>query len=90
MPYHIYTLTHRTTPDKVPSLTHTLPSISATTQEVWRPDCRLLESHLCLMAETQAQLRRPDVPEDGVLVAQGRAYIGHVISHAGATEMTTH
>jgi hypothetical protein len=41
-----------------------------------------------LVAETQKQLRRADVPEDTVLVARVRAQIGHVISQAGTVDVT--
>ena len=41
-----------------------------------------------LMSETQKRLRGADVPEDAVLVARVRAQIGHVVSQAGAVEVT--
>jgi osmotically-inducible protein OsmY len=43
-----------------------------------------------LIAETQTQLREADVPEDTVLVARVRAQIGHVVSQAGAVDVTAH
>jgi len=43
-----------------------------------------------LIAETQTQLRGAEVPEDTVLVARVRAQIGHVVSQAGAIEVTAH
>ena len=41
-----------------------------------------------LMAETRTQLRGAEVPEDAVLVARVRAQIGHVVSQAGAIDVT--
>jgi len=41
-----------------------------------------------LIAETRTQLRGAEVPEDTVLVARVRAQIGHVISQAGAVDVT--
>jgi len=41
-----------------------------------------------LIAETQAQLRGAEVPEDAVLVARVRAQIGHVVSQAGTIDVT--
>ena len=41
-----------------------------------------------LIAETQAQLRGAEVPEDAVLVARVRAQIGHVVSQAGTVDVT--
>lgn len=41
-----------------------------------------------LMAETRTQLRGAEVPADAVLVARVRAQIGHVISQAGAVQVT--
>jgi hypothetical protein len=43
-----------------------------------------------LIAETQAQIRGANVPEDAVLVARVRAQIGHVVSQAGAVDVTAH
>ena len=43
-----------------------------------------------LIAETQTQLRGADVPEDAVLVARVRAQIGHVVSQAGAIDVTAY
>jgi osmotically-inducible protein OsmY len=43
-----------------------------------------------LIAETQTQIRGANVPEDAVLVARVRAQIGHVVSRAGAIEVTAH
>ena len=43
-----------------------------------------------LIAETQTQLRGADIPEDAVLVARVRAQIGHVVSQAGAIDVTAH
>src|SRR5262249_12486002 len=41
-----------------------------------------------LIAETRTQLSGAAVPEDAVLVARVRAQIGHVISQAGAVQVT--
>ena len=41
-----------------------------------------------LIAETQTQLRGADTPEDAILVARVRAQIGHVVSQAGAVDVT--
>lgn len=41
-----------------------------------------------LFIETRTQLREADVPEDTVLVARVRAQMGHVVSHAGAIDVT--
>ena len=41
-----------------------------------------------LIAQTQAQLRGAEVPEDAVLVARVRAQIGHVVSQAGTIDVT--
>jgi osmotically-inducible protein OsmY len=43
-----------------------------------------------LIAETQTQIRGANVPEDAVLVARVRAQIGHVVSQAGAIDVTAH
>jgi osmotically-inducible protein OsmY len=43
-----------------------------------------------LIAETQPQIREANVPEDAVLVARVRAQIGHVVSQAGAVDVTAH
>ena len=43
-----------------------------------------------LIAETQAQIRGANVPEDAVLVARVRAQIGHVVSQAGTVDVTAH
>jgi len=43
-----------------------------------------------LFVETRTQLRGADVPEDTVLVARVRAQMGHVVSHAGAIDVTVH
>jgi len=43
-----------------------------------------------LIAETQTQIRRADVPEDAVLVARVRAQIGHVVSQAGTVDVAAH
>ena len=43
-----------------------------------------------LIAETQTQLRGADIPEDAVLVARVRAQIGHVVSQAGAIDVTAY
>ena len=43
-----------------------------------------------LLAETRTQLRGADVPEDAVLVARVRAQIGHMVSQAGAVDVTAH
>jgi hypothetical protein len=43
-----------------------------------------------LIAETQTQLRGADMPEDAVLIARVRAQIGHVVSQAGAVDVTAH
>ena len=41
-----------------------------------------------LIAETQTQFRGADTPEDAILVARVRAQIGHVVSQAGAVDVT--
>lgn len=43
-----------------------------------------------LIVERRTQLRGADVPEDTVLVARVRAQMGHVVSHAGAINVTAH
>ena len=43
-----------------------------------------------LIAETQAQIRGANVPEDAVLVARVRAQIGHAVSQAGTVDVTAH
>ena len=43
-----------------------------------------------LIAETQTQIRGADVPEDAVLIARVRAYIGHVVSQVETVDVTAH